>query len=454
MVIEKELLNLSVRIERFVLGSENEILGSGIWWEPNKISEYIYIFTAAHVVLDKKDIIVRYLDKDQKDLEVKIEDNNIVCHRDKKIKEGELPSRDVAVLRCRRQDADKAVTNSYKLQTVENLKENRKMILIGFPDVLFQKSSFALSNKTLNMTFESPDKQEKRFKYRMDSSVGIKQYEANDQLVGFSGAGIFHNNNSELLLLGINSSSLGENADLNTCAGMSSELIVEICKEKGWNIPVMANSVVGNLEDAVNNFLNDIDNDDLNEIMKQIIENDFEKVIKSNFCGISKECENISCSHQCQTFRNNLLIILCILKYLNDSIEFDKASIDNEGKSIPVRYVCCDGELELNKITLGSFINSLKNDYLMNNKIEENSLILWGTKKIIKGSEKYCTPKGFRKIIKDIKGSYKSNKGFDIKKGLTQPKELAIIEINALIENIKEDTLEDMINFIKQSIAN
>ena len=454
MVIENELLNFSVRIERFISGSENEILGSGIWWEPNKTSEYIYIFTAAHVVLDKKDIIVRYIDKDHKDLEVRIEDNNIVCHRDKKIKEGELPSRDVAVLRCKRQDASKAVTKSYKLQKVENLKENRNMIFRGFPDVLFQESSFTLSNKPVNITLENPDKQEKRFKYRIDPSVGINPFEANEQLVGFSGAGIFSNNNSELLLLGINSNSLGENADLNTCAGMSSELIIEICKEKGWNIPVMASSVEGNLEDAICNFSDEIDNDELHEIMKQIIETDFENVIKSNFCGISKECENNSCPHQCQTFRNNLLIILCILKYLNTPIEFEKASLDNEGKIIPVRYVCCDGELELNKITLGSFINSLKNDYLMNNKIDENSLILWGTKKIIKGSEKYCTPKGFRKIIKDIKGSYTSNRGFDIKKGLIQPKELAIIEINTLIENIKEDTLEDMVNFIKQSLAN
>ena len=68
--------------------------------------------------------------------------------------------------------------------------------------------------------------------YGIDPSVGINPFEANDQLVGFSGSGIFSNNNSELLLLGINSNSLGEKADLNTGAGMSSELIVEICKRK------------------------------------------------------------------------------------------------------------------------------------------------------------------------------------------------------------------------------
>lgn len=456
MVIEDELLNLSVRIERFISGSDNEILGSGIWWEPNKSSEYIYIFTATHVVLEKKDIIVRYIDKYQKDFEVRIEENNIACHRDNKIKEGELPSRDVAVLRCKRQDANKAVTNSYKLQTVENLKENRNMIFIGFPDVLFQKSSFTFSNKPVNITLETPDKQEKRFKYRMDPSVGINPFEANEQLVGFSGAGIFSNNNSELLLLGINSNSLGEKADLNTSAGMSSELIVEVCKEKNWDIPIMASSVVGNLEDALDNFLDEIDNDELHEIMKQIIESDFEKVIKSNFCGISRECEKNSCPHQCQTFRNNLLIIVCILKYLNASIEFEKASIEkNKEEIVPVRYVCCDGELKLNKITLSSFIYSLKNDYLINKKIDENSLILWGTKKTIKDdSDKYCTPERFRKIIKDIKGAYISDREFDIKKGLNQPKKLAIIEINELIKNIKDDTLEDMVNFIKKSLVN
>ncbi|GAA0785796.1 ABC-three component system protein [Hathewaya limosa] len=454
MIIENELLNLSVRIERVISGCDNEVLGSGIWWEPDKTSDYIYIFTAAHVVLDKKDIIVKYIDKNGKEFDVRIEDNNIACYRDKKIENGVLPSGDVAVLRCKRQDANKAIVNTYKLQTIENLGENREMIFRGFPDILFQESSLIFSNKIANVTLENIDKQEKRFTYGISPSVGINPYEANEQLVGFSGAGILLNDNSELLLLGINSNSLGERADLNTCAGMSSELIVEICKEKCWDIPIMANSVVGNLEDTLDNFWVEIENDELHEIMKQLIENDFEKVIRSDFCGISNECENRNCPHQCQTFRNYLLIILCILKYLNTSIEFEKASIENEGKIIPVRYVCCDGELKLNKVTLSSFINSLKNDYLINNKIDENSLILWGTKKKIQGSDKYCNPERFRKIIKDIKGSYTSNRGFDIKRGLNQPKGLAIIEIDTLIENINDDTLEDMVNFIKESLAN
>lgn len=454
MVIENELLNLSVRIERFISGSENEILGSGIWWEPNKSSEYIYIFTAAHVVSNQKNIIVKYIDKDQKVFDVKIEENNIAWHRDKEIEKGKLPSRDVAILRCERKNADKAIMNTYKLQTVENLQENREMVFRGFPDILLQESSFIFSNKIANVTLENIDKQEKRFTYGISPSVGINPFEANDQLVGFSGAGIFSSNNSELLLLGINSSSLGENADLNTCAGMSSELIVEICKEKCWDEPIMANSVVGNLEDAIDNFFVEIENDELHEIMKKIIKNDFEKVIRSDFCGISKECENRSCPQQCQTFRNYLLIIICILKYLNDSIEFDKASIKNEEKIVPVRYVCCDGEKELTKVSLCSFINSLKNDYLINNKIDENSLILWATKNKISGLEKYCTPKRFRSIIKDIKEPYISSRRFDIKTGLNQPRELAIIEIDTLIGSINDDTLENMVNFIKETLAN
>ncbi len=454
MIIENELQNFSVRIESFKSESNNELLGSGIWWEPEETSEYIYIFTAAHVVLDKKDIVVRYIDENQNELEVRIEENNIAYHKDKKIIEGELPSRDVAVLRCKRQEANKAIVNTYKLQKVENLKSNREMTFSGFPDALHQKSSFIFSNRIVKATLGNIDKREKRFTYGISSSVIVNPYEANEQLIGFSGAGIFLNDNSELLLLGINSNSLGKQADLGTCAAMSSELIVEICEEKKWDIPIIANSVIGNLEDAIENFLDEIDNDELQEIMKEIIETDFEKVIKGDFCGISKECEKANCSHECQTFRNYLLIILCILKYLNDSIKFEKAWIENEGERIPVKYICCDGELQLNKVTLSSFINSLKNDYLINNKINEKSLILWGTKKPVKGREKYCTPKNFRRIIKDIKGTYTSGSRFDIKRGLGQPKDLAIIEISTLIEKINDHTLEDMVNLIKESLAN
>lgn len=301
---------------------------------------------------------------------------------------------------------------------------------------------------------ETPERINSRFTYRLDTSLGIKPFEANEQIIGFSGSGMFLNDNSELLLLGIHSNSLGDNVALNTCSGMEAKLLVDICKDNNWDIPDEIGNVNGELFDAVHNFQREIENDCLEDIMKEIINTNYEELIKSDFCGISKECEKKNCHHECQTFRNNLLIILCILKYINKAEEFSKLKLSEQEKSIPIKYICCDGESSMSRVTLSNFIESLKTDYLKRNKVDDFSLILWGTRKGIKGKEKCCTARQFKKIIRDIKEPAASKSQFYINKGLTQTQQLSVIPITELIENIDEDTLKDMIDVIKTNIQN
>lgn len=123
-------------------------------------------------------------------------------------------------------------------------------------------------------------------------------------------------------------------------------------------------------------------------------------------------------------------------------------------KLIPIKYICCDGDSSMSRVTLSNFIESLKTDYLKRNKVDDFSLILWGTRKGIKGKEKCCTAKQFKKIVRDIKEPTASKNQFDIKKGFIQTQQLSVIPIIELIENIDEDTLEDMINIIKTTIQN
>ncbi|MHC9332807.1 hypothetical protein ACY0I1_15755, partial [Clostridium perfringens] len=70
--------------------------------------------------------------------------------------------------------------------------------------------------------------------------------------------------------------------------------------------------------------------------MKEIIIYNYEELINSDFCGISKECEKKDCHYECQSFRNNLLIILCILKYINQVEEFSKIKLTEQEKLIPI----------------------------------------------------------------------------------------------------------------------
>lgn len=451
MDIEEELQSLSVRIECTEEESENTILGSGVWWFPSKESEYIYIFTAGHVMKDRVNVVVHYFDYELNDLTVSIEQNDIDIYKDYKYEKNQLPLHDVAVIRCKKSRVIGVITKTYKLKKTKDLKDNKKMILRGFPNVLNVQESFISSNKKLEIIYESTDEKLKLFTYALNSNLGINVSDRNNELEGFSGSGIFSNDKNGLVLLGIHSNAVGVDAALATCGGMLPELLIEICKEKKWNIPEYVSDIYGNLSDCVNNFYAEIENDELVGIMNHLVDLDFTKVMKCSFCGNSEECNQIDYPYQCNTFRRCLLIVLCVLKYLNNSIDFENPYLIKKEKKVPVRYICCDGEEGLERVAMKHFIRSLKTDYLMRKKLDNGSLVIWNSKKpAIKDDS--CTSKGFKKILKDIKEDLRRDKDFDILKGFRQSNEISIIHINKIIDSIEEDTLDKMVNLIMESI--
>lgn len=451
MRIEKILETLAVRVESKKVGcKENIELGSGIWWQPNEYSEYIYVFTAAHVVKEKTNIVIKYRDIEGADFTIDIENQNIVCHKDYLPKDNELSLKDVAVIRCKRSNVKNANIAMYNFKKINQLKGTDSMIFRGFPKVL-SGELFTVASKPLEAKYENQDKQSKLITYSLGGTSGINTSDRDEEMVGFSGSGIFSNNNGEIEFIGIHTSGVGIDSALATFAGMSSELIFEICEEKEWDEPKFTSEIVGCLKKSVKNFMEEIDNQELLVIMSNLIENDFTEVIKCDFCGNSKDCEKMDVPHQCEAFRNSLLIIMCILKYMNDSVNFQNPYIVKGGDAISVRYVCCDGEGGINRVAMKHFIHSIKTDYLMRKKIEEGSLIIWGSKNQIKGN-RCCDANDFKNIISDIKSDLGRDSGFDIIKGLTHPKKLSIININELIDLIEEDNLEKMVELIMESI--
>ena len=448
MNLEDKLLYLSVRIESFQEGNENKnILGSGIWWQPNPNSQYVYVFTAAHI-FSEENISISYIDKDQKYRCVRVDRGDIAIHKELFLEDGKLPMNDVAVIRCKREKIMNIELCSYKFLKPENTIDNKEIIFRGFPDVLNDKS-FVMSNKKIDAIRENIDRVSKRFTYSL--STGLNNVERDEEMIGISGAGIFLNSTDEILFLGIHTNGVGVNAGLGTFSGMSCELIYDICKDMRWDEPKFVCDICGNLKDCAKNFLDEINNDELVEIMYKLIDENFDYVFKCDFCGNSKECESNITPHECTIFRNSLLIVLCILKYLNKSVDFEKPIINLKSKLIPVKYICSDGDLDLSRFSIESFIRSLKTDYLMRNKVEDNTLIIWNTKKQIRG-EQVCSSQKFKKIISDIKGEFLYGTGFDILKGFSQPKELSIININELLNSIEDESLINMVKAIENII--
>ncbi|HBJ2608877.1 hypothetical protein FDA77_05720 [Clostridium botulinum] len=450
MSIEEEIEKLAVRIELKEFGvEENDILGSGILWFPDTDNGYSYVFTAAHViyrVIDsitqgEKKLSIRYLDENKENKEFPINSNDVAIHHNfKKEDNGEL-NNDIAVIRCKNLDLQR---QNYNLKKIEQINRNSNLIFRGFPKVM-KGHSFILSGKSLQGKYNQLDGGKKKFDYSIDTEANLNQTDRNNELIGFSGMGVFLQDKYNKLLLGIHSYGGGDDSNFATVVGMSSELIVEICKDKGWDIPSFDSDVEGNMGDCIDYFLDEIENEELCEVMDDLIEGDFSSILQCQFCGNSQECTRKLLPHRCPTFRANLLIILCILKYLNPEVDFMNPTLKNGIESYPIKFICSEGKDVISRLAMKHFIYSIKCDYLKKNVVEDNSIIIWASERDIKGNI-ICDKEEFKKILVDIKNDIRKSAGFNIKTGIKQPNELSIIHINKIKNYIENGCLDKIKN--------
>lgn len=444
MSMENELTYLSVRIEN----DNKELLGSGIWWQPSEISEYIYVFTAGHIFQAEK-IVICYINLQQEVFYLHINDDEISVHKDIYFEEGFLPVNDVAVIRVKREKIQTNVLKTYKFCNIDRLSSNSELIFRGFPQCLSDPTEWVMVNKKIEAIYENQDKIKNRLAYTIANS--LNHTERDEEAIGLSGSGIFINEGSDLILVGIHTNGIGINSGLSTFCGMNCKLIVDICKENGWDKPQFLSEINGNLSSSILNFTQEVDNEVLVSKMVELVEEDFEHIIRCNFCDTSKICQKNNKYHECTSFRNSLLIILTILKYINNEINFNRPIININSQEIPVRYVCSDGESNINRYKIENFIHSLKTDYLMRNRVENKCLIIWNTKNQLRGKS-YCNSENFNKIVTNIKGELLREDGFDILRGLKQPNKISIININDLLNSIEYDNLNGMIELIESII--
>jgi hypothetical protein len=445
MTVEELIKRLSVRIEEKKLdGADNDILGSGILWTPCTDDRYSYIFTAAHVVYEKKYIIVRYLNERQIETTVSVNLNDIAIHPDfENSDDSEMLINDVAILRCSRLTNDEL---KYNLMKVINLEHGARIIFRGFPEAI-DGISFSLSGRTIKGNYMDYDRTKKLFSYSIGEGTNLNPVDRNKELVGISGSGVLLYDENNIFLLGIHSCGAGEDSALGTLIGMSSELIGEIFENKGWDKPYFDSDIVGELSDSAEFFFNEIENQELREVMEDLISHNFVDAMKNGFCGCSLECNQSNTPHRCTHFRGNLLILVCILKYLNQNVDFNNPLLMKNGKYYPVKFICSEGKNVISRLEIQHFIRSLKCDYLMKNNLEDGSLIVWGSQKAVKG-DLFCSKEMFKNILKNIAGDLFKDRGFDIKRGLTQPRELSILHINEIIDAAEKDSLNNMSKLI------
>lgn len=223
----EELKRYAVRLK-----SGNNNLGSGVLWKPRLCQKHnLYIFTAAHVIKNQENILVEF-ERDEGTIELAI--NELVIS-DKYQKDGD--PFDVAIIPI---DYEYQELTSYRVAELSHdlnkILKNPQLVMLGFPEEGGIDSSFGLSMDTLKCEYEAVDRSIEAIKYKFVVPNIDNSYK-NSELTGFSGAGIFAQIDSEIVLLGIHKGALGENAARGNLLGTTVDFIREMCIENNYDIP-------------------------------------------------------------------------------------------------------------------------------------------------------------------------------------------------------------------------
>lgn len=448
MSTEEKLQYIAVRLE-----DKCNIIGSGILWQENETSNNVYIYTAAHVVENKDKITINYITEEKKSKKVEVLKDNIKIHEKYENLEDQDVKFDVAIIKIDRNKLDKLKYIYYDIETEMKKNINNDIILRGFSKK-FNVKEIKLSGTCLKGEFENIDTDLKAFTYILNKDIQIDLSDRDEELEGFSGAGIFKKHGKNLTLVGIHSGGLGSNSALSKILAMSVELLLDICMMLEYPVPKGTQVINGFLIDAVKNFEMEIRDDNLLDIMDELIKNDFSHVIKAGFCKSSKKCKLINQEHCCQIFRNDLLIFVCLLKYINESVDYKNPCIKIDEDNICIRYICSEGDECYSRINMQQFIRSIKTDYLNKNKVENNSIIIWGSEKSISGNQHYCGYDQFKNIVSQINQYSNDEKpGVNIIDGIRHPRRLAIISMNEILSKLQGNlNVEEVIQYIKKII--
>ena len=313
--------NLKERIKKYAvkLKSENIDLGSGVLWKSASCPENsLYVFTAAHVIKDYKDISVEF-EKDGEVVEVCV--TEVLISGEYK-KEGDKD--DVAILILNYEYKE---FQEYKIIEIEKdlntISENPQLSIVGFPKEGSINTSFRLSKDILLCRYEDYDKTMEMVKYKFVDS-NIDNSDKNAELEGFSGSGIFAEIDSEPVLIGIHKGALGQNVARGNLIGTVADCIRKICQIKGCELPEKSNEINGNLSDRKEYFMENVCDSDLAEnfddyrkvlsLLNDILKQDVAPKIDSAFCDFCEECEHKTNYHKCIYFRGFLLSLLVFFK--------------------------------------------------------------------------------------------------------------------------------------------
>lgn len=450
-----KIKQLAVRI----FNSKGAAIGSGTLFVPNKVTEYAYIFTAAHVAINgitEKRIKFKML-VNEEEVEFEINDENCIKCHDRFDKDVEPKEYDIAVIKINKKEWMKELPTL----TIGTPKENTKIHGQGFPKKAYE-SKLIFAMLPLNGVIGTCSEKYFRFQLNILNDLGANH---DEDLKGYSGCGIYEecDEKSELVLMGIFSYGQGCQATQKIANSFSSVLLRDICKKYGWEEPEEANQIPRSFEKYVDDAISIIENEKIQEqveiIMNELIkmeigphklidsEDDMHQIPKCNN-GNRKKCR------ACWIARLQLISILIILDVDICDLKKPEIKINDEIK-IPIEFFCSEGNKGQSQMK--QVIRSIwDSGYAWRNKFRDNAILVWAS--LGNQTHKRFDRTSFNNVIVDIcKEPISKMKKYDAMYGDGKVNNLSIIHIDDLMtaidiedeRNIKNKLLEVLENVIR-----
>lgn len=404
-------------------------LQSGILWVPSEESEIAYVLTVKHGIENSTPSNIRFWCGDvglnHPIIDVLFHPNKEIDSAILTIPNHELP---VSPYACLTLNDLKALINK-ESATVQ-------LQVLGYPVIRCsgvypgpdQQHYFPCS---IDNFYQNESSQ--TFMAFYDSHARISETDPEADLKGFSGGGLFAKIQNVVFLCGIYRGTPTEAVHNRDIIILSLLAIQEICSEN--NLPSINFQPLtpGSLRKHIGVCQAELGSGHiLNNCLQEVSRCNFTELIRAS-CGQCNPCEYGEHFYLCDRFQQQLLNSSALLSYHNAVFDEHEALKVLKGQEYhEVRVICSDVRYPTH---VSGLIRALKQDYLGNNKLSENTLILWAGKERCKQLHASCTRKEYQNIICDIAKTPQNPLDFsDVNEA---PEQLAVINVLYILDTME-----------------
>lgn len=121
--------------------------------------------------------------------------------------------------------------------------------------------------------------------------------------------------------------------------------------------------------------------------------------------------------------------------------------------NVPIYFICSEGRGNVNnddqlQLKLQHFVYALKTEKDLSYRLENDCIIIWGSKKQPRDDQRKCGIKMYRKVLRDI--TMVSTGDIDIATVNNEPQPRGIIHINEILNMLRKGQLKQIQNnFLK-----